>query len=235
MHRNPTRLSWNEINGNSNNMPDILRYIYTYSDIIISGHEHTERLLPPHRMINRAQLFQLGSVSVESRQNTIPAYNAALLYLDPIRRTVESYDLKFDCFTGKWTINDPGLFALSDKYTLNTVLIQEDSFAKAFPKSLEKSEIQKAIIASFPGLQNSNFAITCIDVKISGYLDRIRTAMSQSDRVFVALYIINAVDIPLLQEGILEVRRVFHQELLSQKIILNGVQLAVPLIVNESL
>lgn len=122
MHRSPYELSWIEKNSKFSNTPDILRSIYNYSDIILSGHDHVEKVLSPHMMENKAQLFQLGSASVSSRgNNKLPQYIATLIHMDAIDRSLKICNFEYDYNNERWGYKeDPNSYPLQKHFKSET-------------------------------------------------------------------------------------------------------------------
>ena len=102
MHRNPNEFSFAEINKWSS-----LDYIYNWSDIILTGHNHPDRCQTPHLMANHAQLFKLGASSLNNRTCKEPTnYNALILNLDSSYNKLKYYYLKYslDVRDSDWQI-----------------------------------------------------------------------------------------------------------------------------------
>ncbi|MBR1706776.1 MAG: metallophosphoesterase [Bacteroidales bacterium] len=229
MHRNPVELSWEERNRAQVNKPDILYYLYSYSDVILTGHNHIERILPPHRMSNRAPLFQLGSASMESRENSIPQYYGALMHIDPIRETVELLDMRYDHFLGSWKIKPGGRFDLPDKYTVRTDAPEGiDPVRVVKAKSIEKGDIEKAISSIYPTLDGSGYTLLCLDVKEADGLSRIGDACLQGGKTVVVVYSCLEQDAEMLRARAAEISREFRTEILGQRLIVNKVLVSVP-------
>jgi len=102
MHHNPSEMAWVTRFRSNARKPDILRYIYQYSDVILTGHNHPEILLPPDRMENHAQLFQLGSACMSARDGSLPQYHASLIHVDSLSGNVRICNFRYDHRKRDW-------------------------------------------------------------------------------------------------------------------------------------
>lgn len=128
MHRDPRSLSWDEKNISDSASIDTISVLENYSDIIVSGHDHTLKINPPTMLRNHAQHFGIGSASRPAGINENVRYTASLLHINPIKgeMQVAAYD-RWEERT-PWQFVDIGTFPLQPKYS-----------------SLEKREISSKI------------------------------------------------------------------------------------------
>lgn len=133
MHRSPYNLAWSDQYSAEYSPAESLYY---YSDIIISGHEHSQPFFPPHRMTNRAQLLNLGTVSERSRDN-VKKHHAALMKIDSFYDTSELVHLEYDEQCKRWKMNKGS----HNQFCLNPKLSSyfkgaSDYFVKGFNSGL---------------------------------------------------------------------------------------------------
>lgn len=169
MHRNPSAFCWEERNAALDNRPDILRWLYQYSDVILTGHEHTEKILPPHMMENHAQLFQLGSAAVQGSSNSLPQYSAALIHLDPIVGELGICNLKYDDKKDEWSSTIDSLrYPLKRntsyywiKQKQKTLRAEQSSALILKIRSAGNEDIEEAIRCSYLGIEDASYKIIC--------------------------------------------------------------------------
>jgi predicted phosphodiesterase len=153
MHHNPSEMSWEIRFRSQSRKPDILRYIYQYSDVILTGHNHPEILLPPDRMENHAQLFQLGSACMSARGGSLPQYHASLIHVDPLSGHVEICNFLYEHRKQDWIrIIDKNNYQLTPYDTVlppGTSPALTDAIVLPI-QSHRKEEIEKALRAYFP-------------------------------------------------------------------------------------
>lgn len=203
MHRNPFEFPWETRNRVEHNKPDILRYLYQYSDIILTGHEHIEKILPPHKMENHAQLFQLGSASVENRNNnTINHYLAALIHLDPYGGFIRLCNFKNDGIGTGWKVSmDEKKYYLDKKdYTLSVNYdslnpAEEKSSCAAIPiKSFEQNDILSALRRRYIGIEKAGYKISFFCLNDSDLLKKISSTSRVNGKNAIFIYTHNEED-----------------------------------------
>lgn len=204
MHRNPSEFTWESRNRVEPNKPDILRYLYHYSDIILTGHEHIEKVLPPHKMENHAQLFQLGSASVESRNNnSIAHYLAALMHIDPVEGTINICNFRYDGMGPNWEASiDPNTYPLAHKAVVSQF---DESLGVSSArgrylcttvsvKSFEKEDTIMALRNRFIGIEEAGYSIHCLSVNDVGLFNNIKSIRYSGGKVALFLYTLSQID-----------------------------------------
>jgi predicted phosphodiesterase len=167
MHRNPADLPWETRFQANPYKPDILRHLYQFSDVILTGHNHIERMQPPHRMENHAQLIQLGSSSIKSGNNHLQQYYASMIRIDPIAGKLNTCTLRYDHAQDIW---EP-LFDKKDYPVAHyTAMLSPDtspSVAESIViplSSYREKEIHDALTIHFPFLKQNDYQIHCINI-----------------------------------------------------------------------
>ena len=144
IHRNPATFSWPERNISVEG--DILQRIYQYSDVILTGHDHNYQLFPPDYMANSAQLLRLGSISRSDHDDEFVPYNAAILQLDPHKRTMDVLNCSFKGFReGGWSFTQLGKYpikSLIPSCTMDFPYLKEHTI---WVNSLQEEHIKEAI------------------------------------------------------------------------------------------
>lgn len=219
MHRNPSEFSWEARNRVERNKPDILRYLYHYSDIILTGHEHIEKVLPPHMMENHAQLFQLGSASVESRNNnSVSHYLAALMYIDPVEGNINVCNFRYNGLGPEWEASiDPNTYHLAHNAVASHLFVpsQAPSVLANYPsttvsvKSFEKDDAIMALRNRFAGIEEAGYSIHCLSVNDKDLLNSIRNIRILGGKNALFLYTLSTID----HEKFIDIQK----ELYSQK------------------
>lgn len=196
MHRNPIELSWNERNRIDPHKPDILQYIYHYSDILLTGHDHIERVLPPNMLMNKAQHFQLGSASMSSRSNELVQFCAALINVDPLGRKLELLNLRYDYLKECWC-NDIGeVFNLVERTgsveqlrnQADYIKAQIEPISKIPVKSMSIVDVENAVKVWFPDRNKLMFSLLCVYVHNPKAFDEIINFVSKNGKALVVVY-----------------------------------------------
>lgn len=116
IHRNPASFTFEEKNLTIEG--DILQRIYMYSDVILTGHDHSYNLLPPDMMANSAQLLRLGSISRSDHLDEFVPFNAALLQIEPHTRKMEIINCQFKGMKeGEWRFHHMGSYPLKSLFS----------------------------------------------------------------------------------------------------------------------
>lgn len=181
MHHNPSEMSWKTRFRSKPYKPDLLRSLYQYSDIILTGHNHTEILLPPDRMENHAQLFQLGPAAMTFRDDTLPQYHASLLHVDSLSGFVKICNFRFDHVRQdwKWEIdrNDYPIAPYAAMLHPGTPPSLAESIVIPL-QSHRNEEIGKALNSYFPSLKES-YAVHWKGLNDEGLLPWIQSTFEQ--------------------------------------------------------
>ena len=114
MHRKPEDLSWETKNHTNERTIDSMNLIEQYSDIIISGHDHSIRTNKPEMLKNIIQHFKLGSPSCTVKENERFPYSVSAINIDPIDLSVELLNGKYA--DNKWKFHENGKYKLRNKY-----------------------------------------------------------------------------------------------------------------------
>lgn len=197
MHRNPFELSWEEYNRRNNLKPDIIKEIYNLSDIILTGHNHVERVLAPHMMENKAQLFNLGSIAVPARENVLEQYRAAMLTVNPFKQRIQLLNCQYE--NDQWTLpHQPQSYGLRDKYihphdTPAFSNLDRETPLTCFAKSTdEKIDIIPAISELFQGHLGAHYSILCLgsdkDAEYAFYRQEASSFVDRNDKSLIVLY-----------------------------------------------
>lgn len=204
MHRNPSEFTWVTRNRVEPNKPDILRFLYQYSDIILTGHEHIEKVLPPHKMENHAQLFQLGSASVKSRNNNeINHYLASLIHIDPVDGSINLCNFENDGMNVAWGAKvDPNTYPLAHHDSIIPFESIADlgwygkkmSFDTMPVKSFEKNDMIQALRNRFVGMERAGYIISCLSINDSDLLDGINRIRLKGDKNAIFIYTLSVPD-----------------------------------------
>lgn len=217
MHRNPLELSWNERNRIDPHKPDILQYIYHYSDILLTGHDHIERVLPPNMLMNKAQHFQLGSASMSSRSNELVQFCAALINVDPLGRKLELLNLRYDYLNNCWCQDIGEVYNLVERAgnvgqlrnQADTVGSQVESIPKIPVKSMSIVDVENAVKVRFPDRKKLMFSLSCVYVHTPNAFDEIINFVSRNGKALVVVYYDNDRDHRDCQELI---KKVLNEE-----------------------
>lgn len=210
MHRNPIELSRDEQFRLDPHKPDILQYIYHYSDILLSGHDHIEKVISPNMLMNKVQHFQLGSASMNSRNNELVQFCAALIYVDPIRKRLELLNLKYDYQERVWNDSRGGVFKLAERegdfvdYSkhVDDVKFHAEITRKIPVKSMSKEDIENAAKVLFPERTDMHFSLLCVNVWDSDPLGTIKRFVLKESKAMVVVYSDNLADHPKCQNFI---------------------------------
>ena len=148
MHRNPRSLSWETQNITDPLQIDSVSLLETYSDIILSGHDHTIKITPPTMLQNHAQHLGIGSISRPEGINENVRYTATLLHINPIMGEMQL--MAYDRWASHipWHFIDLGTFPLQTKYQLSECVknSNDDMFIiKIRAKSSDDFDIESAI------------------------------------------------------------------------------------------
>lgn len=205
MHRNPAELSWTERAAAQVDRPDILQYLFHYSDIILSGHDHIKHVLTPHLLGNRAQSFQLGSASMEDRpEDWAHRLIAGLMLVDPILHTVRFQQFIYDKENSNshWKVrkNEDDESSHATCYPLickhinpdlsgefmspdNPDTVPPDSILTLYANSLEEKNVEKAFDKQAPGLKKGGYRLSCIPIDSEGYIEDFRQKLNTALKV----------------------------------------------------
>lgn len=244
MHRNPHDLSWEQKNVSDSINNDALDLIEEYSDIIISGHDHPIKILPPNMIMNRSQHFQLGSVSRVSNINENTPYSASLIRIDPINLNVEFINMEYhkNDFHKLWTIIKEGQYPLFNKYR-NISILDNNMFYDfdIVAKSTCLTDIKAAIESYFKIPKNTQLCINNIEefdqkpaeekdnynLRISNIYNTVKNNLNRGDdcRIY---WIIYRLDRNKTSSILSEIRRMFQEQILLMKIIIDIIDIAVP-------
>lgn len=197
MHRNPAEFSWNELNLAETHKPDILQYIYHFSDVLLTGHNHIERILPPNMMNNRVQHFQLGSASMPSRKNNeLVQFCSALINVDPIEGSVNLLNLHYNYLHQEWQTENGGSYKLADKSVRisneKRILYQTDfcpdPVLSVSAKGISMDDVRSAVEASLPGLKYSGYSSFYAHVNESKIIEHINAFISRENKAFIVVW-----------------------------------------------
>ena len=222
MHRHPSFLNWAQRNQENSQIPDVLSMIADISDIILTGHEHIERTLPPDYMHNKVQVFKLGSTSVQDRSTYIPLHNATLMILNPIKRNVKSIIYAQNKL--EWDIVSSMTYKLKEKYNLAPAYMPiTQEFTTINAKSFDYDDILSAIKAYY---KDSGYTIYAIDIS--------NITSSEFDSIIVEpstnLVIYHKGHFVVSREHINTLTRYFYKKLVLKELIMNEVVISVPYI-----
>lgn len=175
MHRHPSELSWETKFRAMPYKPDLLRYLFQYSDLILTGHNHTERLLPPDRMENHAQLFQLGPAAMTSRDSTLPQYHASLIHVEPISGRVKICNFRYEHGKRDWDFdidrNDYPIAPFAAMLHSDMRPSLAESVVIHLPSHREE-DIEKALRRHFPDMED--YALSWKNIHDSHLVDWIK-------------------------------------------------------------
>lgn len=149
MHRDPSEMSWEEKNAKS--YKDILNKIYKYSDVLLTGHEHTPNLKRPDRMANGALHFKLGSSARNGNIEEIADLNARLLRIDPVKREVDVINIEYEDTSSsdgfEWRPYRDGVFMMKAQYVYKNRNGREKSseYLPVVAVNYEKKSVEKAL------------------------------------------------------------------------------------------
>lgn len=96
MHHCPNSFQWSDIH-NKNNSINNLQKISTFSNIILSGHEHGAQIDKPDFIDNDAQLFNTGTFCSKEQSN----FTCSMYKIDTLEKTINIKSLRYtiDSFT----------------------------------------------------------------------------------------------------------------------------------------
>ena len=223
MHRNPCELSWNTKFRTKPIKPNILRNLYQYSDIILTGHNHTERLLPPDRMENHAQLFQLGPVSMSPRDGTLPLYHASLIHVNPLAGFVKVCNFRFNHDNHEWEHRIDGNDYQIATYPVILPHRTKPSVAESVVipvKSFGDMDIKNALRGHFPTL-TEKYECYCTDIHRECYelrewvMTNWRTATQSSETKNKAFFFY--CGLPNLEDWVRQKFESLKQSLIEEK------------------
>ena len=199
MHRDPRSMSWDDRNISDLSQIDALSLIETYSDIILSGHDHTRKINPPTMLRNHAQHCGIGSVSRPAGFNENVRYTATLIHVNPIKGKMRL--LTYDRWSEHqlWQFVDLGSFPLQPKYRLREYkngANAETPEVVIRAKSSHKADIEHAIKSHLRWNEDDErrfglLAVPCGELRRNGgeligqLKQKISEALEKYDRVFV--------------------------------------------------
>lgn len=196
MHRNPSELSWETRFRLKPYMFDVLGSIYQYSDVILTGHNHTERLLVPDFMANHAQLFQLGPASVKSRDATLPQYHASLLHIDSLSGNVSVCNLRYNYKNHHWDWgidqNNYPITPYSSMVPFDASLPWAESIVIPL-SSFRDEEIENALLTYFPDLAKK-FSFYYKGIQEYGLEEWITSICASKRKAAVFIYSLSKLD-----------------------------------------
>lgn len=230
MHRDPRESSWKERNGKN---VSIIEELYECSDVILTGHEHPEKWLVPHMMSNSAQLFKLGSSSMESRNPYSPLEHfATLIKIDSMAGSVQ-YKQLLQKSNNEWTETNPVLstetvplrnkFGKFDKY----VPANRKGLFTIFSQSHLKSDIDQAICRVFNCSANNNDdrqLLTSIYCDITN--EKIKDSIDEKKTLLVLYADPNCYKVMMDRAN--GIRKKFMKDIISMRLIVCTAILKVP-------
>ena len=227
MHRDPSELTWVEKNTDYNNKPDVISDIYRFSDIILSGHNHIERMLPPDMMANSAQLFKLGSVSMESRSSNIVLYNATMLNVDPINNQVEVLALWFDKKYHAWRHEIEGIYRLVDRYpSFSKIPYCTNQVRTLYAKTRDKTDVDTAIYTAYKVDSQKCHLLyfSCYEVDE----EMIRKSLADNKLTYLIVYHFNQ-EITKSNEVVNKLKERFAFNILKMELVIDQALVSVPI------
>lgn len=197
MHRNPADLPWETRFRADPYKPDILRHLYQFSDVILTGHNHIERMQPPHRMENHAQLIQLGSSSLKCGNNHLQQYYASMIRIDPIAGQLNTCTLRYDHGQDVWEPffdkKDYPLAHYAAMLPPGTPPSQAESIVVPL-SSHQDEEIRHALNYHFPDLEKGGYTIRFKNINDSGLEQWIMENVVPGDKSAFFLYSLTHLD-----------------------------------------
>lgn len=229
MHRNPSEFSWSEKNLPQEHKIDIVYKLYNYSDIIITGHDHIERLLPPDKMANKAQLFKLGSTSMNSRTANEVAKNATMLYIDSINNAVRVETFRYNNLDDEWEVSPEKIYELPYKYDSSV----NDNSTKLrgqtiYSKSTTIEDITEAIKLTYK--HDENYCKLIVDKYDRNDWASLKAIIDNNNLTHLVLYSLYQ---PVQQITKNSINDEFHDYIIDNKLVISFVTINVPLISRE--
>ena len=242
MHRNPFELSWEEYNRRNNLKPDIIKDIYNLSDIILTGHNHVERVLAPHQMENKAQLFNLGSVSVPARGNCLEQYRAALLIVNPFKQRIELLNCYYE--DDRWTFPEhPETYGLKDKYIPPRDLpalsdLDRETPLICFAKSKhEEMDIVPAVSEMFQGYKDAHYSILCLGSDhaptYDAYHKEVDSFLKRNEKSLIVLYAFSEASLARISLLARVLEREHFDLVLASKLIVETILIELPAFIDR--
>ena len=230
MHRKLEDLSWETKNHTNVRTQDAMSLIEQYSDIIISGHDHSIRTNSPDMLKNSIQHFKLGSPSCTVTENEKFLYSVSAIYIDPIDLTVELLNGKYDD-NNKWEFFKNGTYQLRNKYKKGA----GDSDKKSNyynrwgiclkAKSSGLSDVRQSISSYF-----RNGGDTTWSLLIKSVDDITDISVDTNKRTHIVLYSLNYEhnNQNHAREEYLKVKSKFRKDILLIKVIVSVVFIDIP-------
>lgn len=141
MHRDFKDLTWLENNHTDLAQKDPIQQIEAFSDIILTGHEHTVTVENPSYMKNSIQHFKLGSTGRDPyASNEEPIRTACLIRINPASEQVEMLTASYDGIHNAWSFHENETsFPLRQKYTWRDNLSVDDTNKRIIIKAKDSS------------------------------------------------------------------------------------------------
>ncbi len=246
MHRDPRSLSWDEKNISDSASIDTISVLENYSDIIVSGHDHTLKINPPTMLRNHAQHFGIGSASRPAGINENVRYTASLLHINPIKgeMQVAAYD-RWEERT-LWQFVDIGTFPLQPKYSSleKTGNIKQDldmPIVKIRAKGANDDDIERAIRGYLRwnatdkqfGLLFMKDNVLLEPVGFDTAEQKIRKGLEQHDRIFFFRWQLAqklSIKQTLENDPLERLKKCFRQEVLNMSLIIADIVIDIPII-----
>ena len=171
MHRDFKDLTWFENNHTNLAQKNPIQQIEAFSDIILTGHEHTVTIENPSYMKNKIQHFKLGSTGRDPYESSEePVRTACLIRINPASEQVEMLTASYDGINNAWSFyENEEIFPLRQKYTWSEELAIDNTGKRIIIKAKDSSNeiVIKEIRAHFDPNDEKSLSFCIFRVRIN--------------------------------------------------------------------
>lgn len=224
MHRGFEDLTWNENNVVNPMAIDAVEYLQDLSDIILTGHDHTVKTLPPTLIRNRIQHFRLGSAGRKELISSEHIRTASIIRISPFDSKLEMMHLVYKkkaLNEYQWEFQTDGsVYPLYSKFDRNVPLpstMMDQTLIKA--QSVAEDDIQRAIVAYFnPGNNIMLHIIEANEATLEQELNGILVNVNNSKRHYIVVYYLHhlhctktAKDLAVQEKSVIDIIKKFKE------------------------